>query len=93
MTIYKGSRYEYSTIDYVKTNENSGLNPIVFYDFSDLGPVSYYEHTYVQGDRLDTIAHHYYKNPEYWWIIPEYNPEIEDFTNIPAGTVLRIPRV
>jgi nucleoid-associated protein YgaU len=93
MTIYKGSRYEYSVIDYVATSVDGSPDPVVFYEFSDIGKISYYEHTYVYGERLDQIAHKYYKNPEYWWIIPEYNPEISDFTNITPGTILRIPRV
>jgi nucleoid-associated protein YgaU len=93
MTIYKGSRYEYSTIDYVSIDEAGASNPIVFYQFSDLGLISFYQHTYVNGERLDGIANKYYKNSEYWWIIPEFNPEIKDFTNITPGTVLRVPRV
>lgn len=93
MSIYKGSRYEYSTIDFVSTTANGSLNPIVFYQFSDLGLVSYYQHVYVAGERLDQIAYRYYRSPEYWWIIPEFNPEIVDFINIEPGTVLRIPNV
>lgn len=93
MSIFKGSRYEYSVIDYVATTPTGSPNPVVFYTFSSLGYITYQEHTYVYGERLDQIAEKYYKSPEHWWVIPEYNPEIEDFTNIKPGTVLRIPRV
>lgn len=93
MTIYKGSRYEYSTIDFVSNMVNGDANPIVFYSFTNIGTVTYYEHSYVQGERLDQIAYKYYKNSEFWWIIPEYNPHITDFTNIPIGTVIKIPNV
>lgn len=93
MTLYKGSRYEYSTVDYVATEVNGSENPIVFYSISSFDKASYYEHQYVLGERLDQISTKYYKNPGYWWIIPEFNPEITDFTNIAPGTVLRIPRV
>lgn len=93
MTIFKGSRYEYSIIDYVATKPNANENPIVFYETSNLGLVTYYEHIYTEGERLEQIANKYYKRPDYWWIIPEFNPEVEDFFNIPAGTVLRIPNV
>lgn len=93
MTIYKGSRYEYSTIDFVSKTINGQANPIVFYYFNDLGKVSYYEHSYIQGERLDQLAYKYYKNSEYWWIIPEFNPQIKDFTNISDGTIIRIPNV
>ena len=93
MSIYKGSRYEYSTIDYFTTVMNGAEKPTVFYTFSNLGLTNYWEHIYVRGERLDQIAFKYYNRPEYWWIIPEYNPEITDLNNIEAGTVLRIPNV
>ena len=93
MAIFNGSRYEYSTIDFVSTVPNGDANPIVFYYMTKLGRVNYYEHIYVEGERLDQIANKYYTNPDYWWIIPEFNPQVKDFTNIPAGTVLKIPNV
>ena len=93
MTIYKGSRYEYSVIDFVTTSANGHANPIVFYNQTNLGQVTYYEHVYSQGERLDQLATRYFKNPEYWWLIPEYNPQISDFTNITIGTTIRIPNV
>jgi hypothetical protein len=94
MPIEKGSRYEYSTVDYFATKKDQeSEEPVVFYTFSTLGYVRFWTHKYVEGERLDQIAFKYYKKPEYWWIIPEYNPEVEDFTNIKPGTVLRIPNV
>lgn len=93
MTIYKGSRYEYSTVDYVSTSINGDENPIVFYGITPLSSVSFYEHQYVSGERLDQLAFQYYKDPSYWWVIPEFNPQITDFTNIPDGTIIRMPRV
>ena len=93
MAIYKGSRYEYSTIDYVATKAPYVEKPLVLYSFSNLGLVNFWEHVYVQGERLDQISYKYYKRPEYWWVIPEYNPHIEDVNNITPGTVLRIPNV
>jgi len=93
MTIYKGSRYEYSTVDFVSTTVNGDANPIVYYQLTKLPKITYTEHVYTQGERLDQLAYKYYKNPEYWWIIPEFNPEISDFTNIPTGTVIKIPNV
>lgn len=93
MSIFKGSRYEYSTIDYVATNSNLIEEPIVFYTASGFGLTKYWEHTYVSGERLDHISYKYYKNSEYWWLIAEYNPVIVDFTNIKPGTILRVPNV
>lgn len=93
MSIYKGSRYEYSTIDFFKVNADGDSNPVVFYQFSPLGLIQYWTHTYVSGERLEQIAMQYYKRPEFWWLIAEYNPELEDFLNIEPGTKLRIPNV
>lgn len=93
MSIFKGSRYEYSTVDFFSTTPDGPENPVVFYQFSSLGLVRYWIHEYIAGERLDQIAYKYYQKPEFWWIIPEYNPELEDITAIPAGTLLRIPNV
>lgn len=93
MAIYQGSRYEYSTIDFLSTDENQDAYPVVFYEFSEIGLISYYEHIYVEGERLDEIAFQYYKRPGAWWYILESNPEITDVFNIVPGTVIRIPSV
>lgn len=93
MTIYKGSRYEYSVVDFVSTTPNGQQYPIVFYYTSAFGRATYHEHIYVEGERLDQLANLYYKNSEYWWIIPEFNPQISDFTAITPGTIIRMPNV
>ena len=42
MAIYKGSRYEYSTVDYFSTKIEKDDNVVVFYEFSQLGLVEYW---------------------------------------------------
>lgn len=93
MTIYKGSRYENSTIDFFSVTDGGDLKPTVFYEFPNLGYVEYYEHTYQAGERLDSISYKYYKRSGFWWLIAVYNPQVSDFTNIAPGTVLKIPNV
>jgi hypothetical protein len=93
MAIFKGSRYEYSTIDYFTTKVGAPAKPYVMYQFSNLGLTKYWEHVYTYGERLDQIAFKYYSRPELWWLIPEYNPQVIDINNIDPGTVLRIPNV
>lgn len=93
MAIYSGSRYEYSLIDFFSTKTNGDENPTVFYTMTEMGEVRYTQHVYKQGERLDLLAYKYYRIPGFWWVIAEYNPEVEDITNIKPGTVLRIPRV
>lgn len=93
MSIFKGSRYEYSNIDYFTTERNGADKPYVMYQFSNLGLTNYWEHVYKQGERLEQIAFKYYSRPEYWWIIPEYNPQIDNLNAIEPGTILKVPNV
>jgi nucleoid-associated protein YgaU len=93
MTIYLGSRYENSVVDFVSFTPSTDAAPIVFYEFTDIGRIEYNTYTWKEGDRLDQVAMNFYSNPERWWLIAEYNPEVSDHQNIPAGTVLRMPSV
>lgn len=93
MTIFLGSRYENSVVDFINIDSTSNAFPVVFYEFSSLGRLNYIDHSWVAGDRLDALATLYYRDPEKWWIIVEANPKIEDFTAINPGTILRIPNV
>ena len=92
MTIYQGSRYEYSTVDFFSTTPDGDENAVVFYESYFTDSFAYTEHVYVLGDRLDTLSFQYYGRTDMWWYIMDHNPEISDPHNIPAGTKLRIPR-
>jgi nucleoid-associated protein YgaU len=48
------------------------------------------EHVLVGGERLDVLAHRYYGDEDYWWIIALAN-RISDPFMMAAGTKLRIP--
>ena len=91
--IYQNSRYYNQLIDYISFYPEGDNYPIVFYEFDEPGKISWWEHIYTDGERLEALANKYYKRPDLWWLIPEYNPNINDFNNITAGTVLRIPHV
>lgn len=93
MTIYLGSRYETSLVDFISLSSSGDGFPVVFYEFSSLGQLTYSEYRWKAGDRLDQLAMTFYRDPEKWWIIAETNPEVLDIQNIPPGTVLRIPSV
>lgn len=43
------------------------------------------------GDRVDTIAARTFGDETLWWVLADANPQILDWTGIPAGTVVRIP--
>lgn len=93
MAIYKSSRYAYSKVSFVQTSETSYPKPVVFYDIGISTVLSFYEHIYIEGERLDQISTKYYKVPTLWWYIAQNNPSIKDFNNIVPGTVIRVPRV
>lgn len=93
MAIVNGSRYETSTVDYFRKVEFGTTYPIVFYKFDDLSNITFVLHTFNQGENLQSLAMTYFRRPDLWWTIAEYNPEVTDFFNITPGTVLRIPNV
>ena len=43
-----------------------------------------------EGDRVDTLAYKYYKDPTLWWIIAKAN-EIRGKAALKIGTIVRIP--
>lgn len=45
------------------------------------------------SDRIDTIAASFLGDPTQWFLIGQANPEIINWFNLAAGTVIRIPIV
>lgn len=93
MPIFSGSRYSDSVVDYFTKEEYGTATPIVIYRFDSLQSVSFFTHVFSDGETLHALSQRYFRRPDLWWAIAEYNPEIVDFTNIPTGTTIRIPRV
>jgi nucleoid-associated protein YgaU len=52
--------------------------------------VSFVEHTFAAGERLDTISARYLGDDKYYWVIALVN-EIACPLDVAPGTVLRIP--
>jgi len=44
------------------------------------------------GDRLDTLAHQFYNDSSYWWIIASANNIHNAVFAFTEGTILRIPQ-
>ena len=93
MTIYQGSRYEYSTIDFFAVKPNGNENPVVFYSVPTIGTLAYRQYTWVNGDRMDLISYKFYGRADLFWYILDANPNIQDPNDIEPGTVLKIPNV
>jgi hypothetical protein len=93
MAIYKNSRYALSKVDFVQTSLSTHPKPIVFYDIATSSVLTYFEHIYVGGERIDQISNQYYGVPSLWWYIAQNNPLIKNFNLITPGTVIRVPSV
>ena len=48
-------------------------------------------HNIVQGERLDLLAHKYYGDVNYWWIISKANGLDPSDIGLKSSTQLRIP--
>lgn len=46
-----------------------------------------------QSDRADSIAAGYYGSESSWWMYAEANPQILDWSDVPPGSQVRVPRV
>ena len=55
-----------------------------------LGGVEAIEHVLKAGERLDHLAHRYYGDSDYWWVIAVANRIQDPFALVP-GTRLRVP--
>ena len=90
MAIFRGSRYEDSVVDFVTTVVDGDALPVVFYEFGVFGVSTFIEYTVAEGDRLDALATKFYKSPLKWWLIPEFNPNIQDTLNLTPGLKLKV---
>ena len=61
--------------------------PVVPLSFNDIYIITKSE------DRLDLLAHQFYKDVDLWWVITTANPDIirRDSFNIKGGLEIRIP--
>lgn len=90
MPIFDGSRYAGNRLALVTDPQNvtrvtiMPLSPIIW-------SFNYSIYVWTEGDRVDLLAFTRYQDPEKWWVIANANPEIMDWTEIPVGTIIRIP--
>jgi phage tail protein X len=53
--------------------------------------INYTYYRVVDGERVDVIANDFYGNAQLWWKIADANPDILDWLELDAGTILRVP--
>ncbi|MGW3153709.1 tail protein X [Streptomyces sp. NPDC001089] len=44
------------------------------------------------GERVDAVAARYYGSESSWWMYAEANPRLMDWTQVPAGQQIMVPR-
>ena len=42
-------------------------------------------------DRIDNLAYSFYQDASKWFRIADANPQILDWSNVPVGTIIRVP--
>jgi nucleoid-associated protein YgaU len=90
--IYSDSRYADGSIVKLYDVRRADYEVTVLRNFPEQsGGFRYY--TWVEGDRIELIAHRTLGNANNWSRIMDFNPEVIDAFSIPVGTVLRIPNV
>ena len=87
---FKGSRY--AKVAEAEITETNGR--VIRYKRIRLIPEipAIQQHTVVQGERLDVIAHQYYRDPELFWRICDANNAMDpqELTAEP-GRIIRVP--
>lgn len=82
-------RYQNNKIklnEFNKAVYTSMLYPTIYYSNSDIFI------TTDESDRLDLLAHKYYGDVRYWWIIAQANHLGKGSFVVPPGIRLRIPK-
>jgi hypothetical protein len=84
--------HRYLGISLTSTPESPKLRYVnVIYPQISLGSQDIYVYT-TQGDRYDSLALTFYKDPSLWWIINRANPNQDSASLFPSvGAQLRIP--
>lgn len=90
--ISANSRYASSATALVTGRDGKSRNVILSKNTSALS-VTVKIYTWAEGDRPDLVAYRNYGDASQWWRIADVNPQIMDWTEISAGTRIRIPIV
>lgn len=88
--IVNGSRYMGQPVVSVPIDAQ-GDSAVAVFGPPAVGPATFYYHTVVAGDRMDTLANQLYGIPDLWWKIANANPEIFYPDSLVVGSIIRIP--
>lgn len=88
--IFSNSRYADGILFKANDSRKENTSVTVFRDFPTESS-SFFYYTWLDTDRIDIVAQKLLGDPELWWHIMDYNPEIINPSFIRPGTLLRIP--
>lgn len=91
MAVFPNSRYTQGTYARVPSSTSADSYNLVIFRRVPSSQTNFKLYVWRIGDRLDNVAFAQLNNPTLWWSIIDFNPEIIDPFNIPAGTAVRIP--
>ena len=90
MTIHSGSRYTAHQVSLLTGRDGitrETIMPRGRYSQS----MTVVDYVWEEDDRVDLIAAQVYGDETMWWVIARANPEILDWTELPAGRIVRVP--
>ena len=63
---------------------------LVYPSMDDIKGFGYINHIWTMGDKYYKLAHQYYGEPEYWWVIAWFNKKPTEH-HIALGDLIKIP--
>jgi len=87
LSIFQGSRYENSKVYKHNNAFYIGSRKILKKKEFDDNII----HVVRDGERLELIAYNYWKMPEWWYIICDWNDIFNPFLALEPGTILVLP--
>jgi hypothetical protein len=88
--IFSDSRYASANV-YKAYNSKVAANSVVVARRFPRERSAFFYYTWKEGDRIEGVAASVLNEPNLWWRIMDFNPEIANPFSIPIGSVLRIP--
>lgn len=91
MAISRTSRYQRNETALVK-DRNGRLQLAVLHRRPEPLQLRVSDYRWRAGERVDEVATRYYDSETAWWMYAEPNRNILDWTQVPAGRQIMVPR-
>ncbi|MFC9505399.1 hypothetical protein [Streptomyces sp. NPDC057002] len=91
MAISRTSRYQRNETTLVK-DRNGQLQLAVMHRRPEAQKLRVSDYRWRSSERVDDVATRYYQSESSWWMYAEANPGILDWTQVPAGQQIMVPR-